>query len=146
MKPLLFLLGSAAFAASLSPEGEFTVPHQIAFMAYDSQDCLADKGTWNGDFCVFDTADSVRVKRAEDGSFTVAVSTVTTNAHTCDFEGKGKLVAPDRIEAEADSCRVAVTYGADDTVTVRTLNEDDACRDFCGANASLEIDDARRVK
>ena len=134
---------------ALTLVGKFSSPHQIAFLGYDSkQACEADKGKWDGQLCVYDTEDIVTV--IKDGAkFKVAISTVTTNAHSCDFEGAGELKAKNVILATAPAgdagktCSVRLTYAADGSLTTTALNDED-CQYFCGMNARLDVSRATR--
>jgi hypothetical protein len=129
--------------------GKFSHPHQIAFLSYDSEAaCETDKGTWDGDVCVFDAEDTISVTKS-GSSYKIAISTVTNNAHTCDFEGSGVLKAKNVIVASAPTgdagktCTVRLSYAADGTLTTAALNEDN-CSYFCGMNARLDVSHAKR--
>lgn len=147
---------AAASAAWFSGEGEFALPHQMVMMAYDSAEaCEADQGQWSEDLgCVFDVEDSVMVKREAD-AYQVQVSTITTNAHMCEFEGKGRFTNTGELLATAESeewdddaqewkpatCELTVSYVDGDTVNV---SDNGKCRSFCGMRATLDIAGAKR--
>lgn len=150
------LITAPALAAWFTGEGEFRFPHQIAFMSYaDEAACKADEGRWEEDLCWFDASDDVNVRRAANGIYTVEVTTVTTNAHTCDFEGQGEFTnegtilaraaserwSDERQEWEAGECRVTLSYLDGDTVDVTPEGD---CSYFCGMRAGLEIRGAKR--
>lgn len=162
MKSFLVLaaLGfSLPVLAALNPAGDFFFAHKIAFLAYDEIGCSDAQGEWDGDLCIFNGEDSVSVTGGEKGSFNVSISTVTTNAHTCDFEGRGEMVAANLLKASAPSeiyipgengkdghfesatCEVSVTYLDGNSVKVES---GETCSYFCGANASLDIEKAVR--
>lgn len=153
--------------AAIQPEGTFASAHPIYFFSYaDKAACEADEGTWeaheqDSGFCFFNTEDTLTVKTAKDG-YAVEIETVRTNAHTCSFEGAAKRVSENVLEASAESemwvpgqgqeegkfvpatCRVSLTYTNADTVDVRVVGAPQACESFCGANASLEMEGAKR--
>ncbi len=131
----------------------YTFKHEIGFMNYETKEaCEIDNGRWDGNFCLMDTADSVSVTK-KGRHYTVAVDTITTNAHTCTYEAfNGKLIGKNKIVSSAPTevynsdtdkytpskCVVTVLFNKDKSVTVKT-NGYDQCKDFCGMNASLEI-------
>jgi len=145
--------------AALNPVGDFAFAHSIAFFAYDEQGCKEAEGQWDGDICLFDAEDSVSVTGGEMGSFNVRVSTVATNAHTCDFDGKGEMVSANQLKATAPSevyipgengkdgrfesatCEVSVTFLDGNSVKVES---GETCSYFCGARAHLDIEKAVR--
>lgn len=150
------LIAAPAVAAWFTGEGEFQLPHQIAFMSYENEAaCRADEGRWDDELCWFDAADEVKVRRAANGVYTVEVTTVTTNAHTCDFQGQGEFTKDGTIQARAaserwdegrqewvpGSCELTLHYLDGDTVDVAPAGD---CSYFCGMRANLEIRGAKR--
>jgi hypothetical protein len=130
---------NALLLAAATLIGSYSHQHDIGMLAYDKAGCAADEGTWQGDddngVCVFGAEDTVEI--AVD--YSVKISTVATNAHTCDFAGAGKLVAPNVVIATQDACSLRVTEAADQSVNVSIESGADACRDLCGAGVGLEI-------
>lgn len=156
----LALISITAFAAEFNGEGLFNYSHQIGMFGYENAEaCKADDGEWDVDngICFFNTADQVEVKLAAENTYNVKVDTVTTNAHTCTFEGTGKvlmgtdkftiLASTESEEWDGDkfvpaTCEVTLTYIDGDTVNVVNNGK---CTSFCGARADLTIDEAKRV-
>lgn len=149
---LSLFLSASALANWFTGEGEFSKLHPIAFMSYEDQAaCEADEGKWDDGLCWFDTSDEVSVERNGE-KYLVKVDTVTTNAHTCSFEGEGvmkgtQIVATSEGE-EWDgenpvpvTCEVTLDYLDGDTVNVTNNGK---CQYFCGARATLEIEGAKR--
>jgi hypothetical protein len=134
----------------------YTHKHQIGFMSYETEEaCVADNGHWEEDFCIMDTADAVTITK-KGRHYSVVVETITTNAHTCTYEAdNGKLVGKNKIVSSSPSeiynpetkkftpskCIVTVLFNKNKSVTVKT-NGYQECQEFCGANASLEIEKA----
>ncbi|RZA06886.1 MAG: hypothetical protein EOP11_09160 [Proteobacteria bacterium] len=151
----LSLLAVPAFSAWFSGEGNYVLDHEISFLSYENQmACEGDNGRWEDGLCIFAGADEVTVKRA-GLSYDVKVSTVTTNAHMCEFEGKGvfqgdgtlKAAAPaevwndDRQEWEAATCEVTLSFASGNEVNV---TNNGSCQSFCGMRASLDVAGATR--
>jgi hypothetical protein len=140
---------NTALLIAITLLGKFSHPHQIAFLSYDSKAaCEADKGNWDGQYCIYDAEDTVAVTKT-GSTYKVAISTVTNNAHSCDFQGTGSLKAKNVIVASAPTgeagkaCSVRLTYAADGTLTTAALSEDN-CAYFCGMNARLDVSRAKR--
>jgi hypothetical protein len=156
MKSLLIaLLALPALAAHFTGVGEFYAPHEIAVFGYqDEASCSADEGRWEEELCWFKVEDEVIVKDDNAGSLDVVVNTVTTNGHSCSFEGKGKFTNEGTILATAPSedwsgdesvpatCEVTLTFVDGNTVDVS--NGGESCSYFCGARATLDISGAKR--
>jgi len=146
------LLALPATAAWFTGEGDFSLPHHIAFMSYENEaSCTADKGEWEDGLCFMEASDDISVKKNGD-EYDVSVFTITTNAHMCQFEGKG-VWTQDGILASAPTeiwdgeksvpavCEVLLTYVDGNTVDVSNNGQ---CSEFCGMRASLEISGAKR--
>jgi hypothetical protein len=157
MKYLALALLPVAALAALNLEGKFAYSHTIVFRNYDNEkSCKDDNGTWQDGLCTFEADDTVEVKKAGD-EYTVSVGTVTTNGHECTFDGKGRATGANVIEALAASeryengkfvpatCKLDVRYGADgSTASVKVISPWADCQEFCGANAMLDIPNAKR--
>lgn len=140
--------------------GEYEFHHKISMAGYtDQKSCDADKGEWSDRGCLFQVADTVSVKQdAQNGAYSVEISTLASNAHLCSFEAdavvmnKNMLLATaivdvydnDSDKVSKEVCAVGIEYLDYDTVSVQTNGK---CRQYyCGARAGLEIDRAERRK
>ncbi len=150
---ILALASTALASAAVNPAGHFARTHDVAMHYSGKAACEADQGRWDGDedggFCIFTGAeDSVDVKAGEKG-LSVAIDTITTNGHTCSFESDSAVQSGNKIVAQAKSeagiddgdCEVTVTYLDENTVSV---DENGKCKSFCGARATLFINQAIR--
>ncbi len=152
---ILCLMLSASSALAVTPSkmtGEFIEKHSIAMMMYQEEECKTAGGSWDGEICIIDTEDSVKVTRA-GGKFGVAVDTVGNNAHSCSFAGKAERLNDKTLVSSVKSeyfdgkewkkgvCKVTVKYANDNTVNVSTNGK---CESFCGAHARLELSSAKR--
>jgi hypothetical protein len=159
MKALLVLslLTVPALSAWFSGEGNYVLDHEISFLSYaGASECVADQGRWSDGLCIFPAADEVSVRRA-GFHYDVKVSTVTTNAHMCEFEGEGvfqndgslKASAPSEVwnegrqEWEPATCELSVSFPNGNAADVST-NEN--CQSFCGMRARLDIKGATRKR
>ncbi|MGZ3701663.1 MAG: hypothetical protein ACXWSD_07705 [Bdellovibrionota bacterium] len=143
MLALLFSL--TAFAAT-APAVKFYQNNPVTMITYaDEAACNADQGRWDGENCQFDAWDTVTISGSQ-GAFELNVSTITTNAHTCDFDAPAVQTAPGVLVATSGNCSLQASYLDDNNVTVQMLSSYDDCQDFCGANASLEVTRATRVQ
>ncbi|MCR9203729.1 MAG: hypothetical protein NXH75_04065 [Halobacteriovoraceae bacterium] len=165
MKKMMMAFAMASFVTStfaFNFTGEFELKKQIYFHNYiQSHDCTADGGTWESEptdptlgFCFFDSADTVKVDKSENG-YAVRVETIGTNAHSCYFEGEAKKVSHNQIHASAEAeyydsdsdslklgiCTVKVVYQTANKVDVMA---EGPCQYFCGAKAWLEFVGAQR--
>jgi hypothetical protein len=150
----ILLATQMSFAASvnLNMEGKFSAKHEVGMMNYATKKaCLRDKGAWIDGLCVIQSADTVEIKRINEKQFAVAVQTIGTNAHLCDFEGVAtaqnqvQLVtepqdSTDR-RSEPGKCVVQVQFEDQNTVNV---TENGSCSDFCGMNMFVDVSEAKR--
>lgn len=152
-KILLALIASIGTTAMAKT---YSYKHTIGFMSYpDEAACKADGYRWEDEICLADTEDTVSVTK-KGKFYQVVVDTVTTNAHLCSFDAaNGKLVGKNKIVSSAPStkydydkgttspstCKVTVIFNKDKSVSVKT-NGFAKCQDFCGMNATLEIEKA----
>ena len=150
---LLFSLFSIGARATSLPSviGTYSYPHKIAFLSYaDQAACEGDQGKWEDDVCVMDASDDVTVTAAAKlgaaGPFVLAISTVTNNAHMCDFSQPARAVGANVLVASEKNaegvCTVTATFASDRTsVSIKTKG---TCDDDCGMNARLDIGRAER--
>ena len=153
----LSLLSLPALGAWFSGEGKFVAAHDISFLSYaDKKECEADKGRWENELCVFAAEDELEITR-QGVNYTAKVSTVTTNAHTCDFEGQGAFQNDGTLKVSAESqewnaekeewipatCEVTVSFEDGDTANVSNNGK---CQMFCGMRATLDITKAKRAE
>lgn len=151
---ILALLALPTNANWFSGVGEYSLPHKIAFMNYETAEaCAEDGGTFEDELCWMDASDDISVVDDGAGELDVSVFTITTNAHMCEFEGKGKFTAEGTIVASAPTeiwdgdnsvpavCDVTLTFVDGNTVNVSNNGN---CAYFCGARASLDIEGAKR--
>jgi len=154
----LSLFAVPALSAWFSGKGTFRLDHEISFLSYANRtDCEADQGRWEKEgLCVFAGTDEVVVSQ-KAGVYKVGVSTVTTNAHMCEFEGAGAFQADGTLRASTPAetwneerqewvpgtCEVTVSYVDGDTVNV---SNNGACKSLCGMRAELGIMGAVRAK
>lgn len=150
---VLFAVSSSAFART------FSVAHDVVLMSYaDLESCRADGYEWQGPkgdgLCILKGVDTVSLKKNRTG-YTVIVETITTNAHSCSYESKNaKFIDPTRLvssvrtmvydqegNAKPGVCEVTVNSNKDHSVSV-TTNGYAECSEFCGMNASLDIEGA----
>ena len=138
--------------------GRFALNHEVGFMNYeDAAACSKDKMIWKDGICVSSGDDSVEVS-APDGNLNVDIETVTTNAHTCSFSGKAKIVSYTQLLASSPAqvydrstrtfhdgtCEVTLTFTPNHNTVTTTTNG--MCDDMCGMNATLEVEKAVRKK
>jgi len=152
MSLVLALLSLPVFANWFSGEGFYSLEHEIAVVSYeDSASCETDNGKWNKEeeICYFSASNDVEISLRLDGDLDVRVSTISTNFHTCDFEGVGKwqeggfILAKGILDASAqDNCELKLEFVTGDEVNVITNEQ---CSYYCGANAGLEFPSAKRV-
>lgn len=155
----LFLPALTAFAA-FPYEGSFSFPHFVSFFDYEEASCVTEGGAWSDGACWFQEEDRVTVEPRENGFF-VTVSTIGHNAHTCEFEGPAKEIAPGTLLATAETeilvrdengegdrfepatCDLTLRYGNDGNLSVSVADRV-TCHDLCGVNARLDIEQAIR--
>ena len=159
---LALFLSASASANWFTGVGEFSYPHEIAMVGYaDEAGCREDGGKWEDEFCFFSVEDSVKVEftDAQAMEYYVTVDILSTNAHTCSFEGLAKWVGPLTLVASSETddwqegengeegkfvpvtCEVTVKYLDGNRVNVSNNGK---CSNFCGARAMLEIEEAKR--
>lgn len=131
-------------SATDSYEGVFSASKSIGILAYrTAKACKDAEGYWKDGVCLFEAEDTVEV-RANSDHYLVKITTVTTNAHFCDFEGKGQRYVDAikaSVETDEGACEVTVEYTNSAVVSVSNNGK---CSKLCGANAVLEIKRAVR--
>ena len=135
--------------------GQYSRPHLIGFLSYrDQAACEGDQGKWDGDadggVCMMEASDDVTVTTAKSpghaGQYDLQISTVTTNAHMCDFTEPARLIGADVLQAKQKNddgmCIVTATFKKDRSAV--SISTSGSCQYNCGMNASLDIDQALR--
>ena len=155
MKVLVLFAASLCLQASVSFAETYSFKHPVSMSGYTEEECKAENLEWNSEgYCVInDVADTVVIAKPKK-YYKVNVETITTNAHQCSFEAtNGKLVNSRKLVSSqpstiykdnkpiASKCVVTVNYNDNNSVSV-TTNGYEECAEFCGANASLEIEKA----
>jgi hypothetical protein len=146
---VIFSLSS--FAAS--PIGKYTQKHQVMAMYNNTaKKCKADGGKWikKDAVCVVNVTDDAEVK-ADGDQFSLHITTIATNFHTCEFEGPASLVGNKLIskvetetynyetgEIEPAVCELTATLSQAGKKMSISTNE--KCRSFCGANGWLDVE------
>lgn len=145
--------------AAMRVAGEYAVSKEVLDPSISSRRaCRKAGGAWAEEACTIDgLSDRVRITESAPGAYRIHVQTVTTAFHTCDFEGNGTQTSgpdelrvirfqadPDEVTAGEVRCEVDVRwYG--DRIDVAPVSWE-ACRVWCGARATLDIDGAERVR
>jgi hypothetical protein len=153
-----FIMGSVSQADLSQYVGTYSEKHDVVMMNYANRAaCQKDKGQWIQGLCHFDGSNELVVK-VENDSYVMSVTTVTTNGHTCDFEAPAKLVSGKLVAEDADglgwdevknemvtkTCVVTATFSPDGLSA--SVDENNNCRNSCGANALLSIGKAVKVQ
>lgn len=157
----LLLLSNMSFAADIAPgKTLYSISHSVVMMnAPSAKDCKNTDGRWDkaDQMCFIDSADTLTFDKSEK-DLKITITTITTNGHQCEFQSE-KAVQTDinTILASAASmkydekgneipasCEVTVKFNADGSVS-SSQNDFEACRQFCGMNASLDIDGATKT-
>lgn len=150
----LLAISSTTFAkASYNFPGFYSEPASTWTYSHDRALCERDGGTWSpaenqeeSDLCVYHLANTVKIHfRNRSLDYGVAIQTVGSNGDMCSFEGtgilKGKsLVVKSKVHS---ACVLDVTFSEANTIEV---NNNGKCSDFCGINAWLRVDAAKRVE
>jgi hypothetical protein len=146
---VLFSLSS--FAAT--PVGKYTQKHQVMAMYNNTaKKCKADGGKWikKEQICVVNVSDDAEVIADGEG-FSLHITTIATNFHSCEFEGPATLVGNALVskvateeynsetgEIEPATCELTATLSqAGKKMSIATNNK---CRSFCGANGWLDVE------
>lgn len=143
------------------PVGEWVEALEFPMMTYeDAGTCAGDGGTWTPEVgCFFAGENRARISPATGDSWPLSVEIVTTNAHTCSFEGALRREGDALVAHASGEVYVPGEGGAEGTfvpgpctVTIRIVDEvlgleseGDACSTFCGARAHLSMGGARRT-
>lgn len=163
---VLFLTHGAY--ASFSPYfGTYAYPHQVAMFNYeDEESCVADSGEWDSEseMCFISTEDSVSITSdpSDELKIWLQVSTIATNAHTCNFSEQAVEESPGVFKSvvdtfdyiyneetkEFDSVPAKCTVVAEvsevleisEPARIVTVTSSGACRDFCGMRATLDTE------
>lgn len=142
---------SAEVLSGLEVTGTFKASRPFyAFNYNSSEDCNADGGEYEDGVCLFkDGGATVEIKKNAEGSFDLAISSVGTNFHLCDYQGtatvknKVQLTSNDKNADYPGECVVDVLFTSKDSLSITTNGK---CQDYCGANMELDQDNATRVK
>ena len=146
-------------ASAADPTGVWAEPVDIAMVGYDdAAACTADEGQWEPDLgCVFSSENTATFTPSGD-AWTLNVSIIGANAHTCEFEGTARRDGDGLIATAPAERYVPGTDGAEGrfepaTCTIQIRIQGDAlslegdyetCSSFCGARAFLSMSEARR--
>lgn len=145
----LSLFFSVVSASAVEIEGTFEVVRPLYMRGYKAKDCKNDGGEYMGDgLCKWEKGGgSSAVVKATETSFLLEISSVGTNAHTCDFSGKAALVSGFQLSSknngEEGKCEVNVFYTSPESIAITTNGE---CSEYCGANMMLDEENLNRVK
>ncbi len=162
LKILMSLIVSATAAQAGKPPslaGKYSSDTQIVLAyANDRISCNENDGDWDAELEVcFVTATNSVVVEMSDNGYSLAVSTVGNNLHTCDFEDiadrnkKGNVLTAKTLTEEFSSkknavvnvtCKVSATFTGDE-VSVKTNGR---CQSFCGMSARLEVEGLKKVQ
>lgn len=161
MKFILFALitlVSASSFASPDPVGTYKNKHKFFAQMYENKTaCKADHGHWlkEESVCEFTTSDTAEVTR-EGNQFSLAVTTLESNFHTCEFQGPATLSGntlvskaeaedynPETGQIETVECRVSAELSSRGKSMSITTNG--KCQSYCGANGTLEVE-LRKVR
>ena len=91
--------------------------------------------------------DKVSIAKRDRSSVTVAVSTYGDDLHVCDFEGTGQWISPTikvRGNLPDDTCQFVISFTAPGILKITGVSAS-ACEAYCGANASMYVDDLKKV-
>ncbi len=143
---LAFLLAAPA------PTGTWTFLHPVPMPALvDKTACRDGGGVWTEGMCQKeDVADTIVVEPANDGTWRVQVTTVTSNERTCTFDGvgelvRGELVATQRVKLQGHgtvTCTVNLSFRGDRATA--TVVDPTPCANLCGPRGSLDVEGATR--
>lgn len=136
--------GPASDIGRINRSGTFARFHDVTLDAPSQTDCESAEGKWDGQKCVFQTADIVTVSLRDDRPF-VRVSVSNSAGAECEFESFAASPTPYKLVARAaDSlgdCTVALTYANSNKLAV---SADDSCG--CQKGVELSIPEAIRIK
>jgi hypothetical protein len=148
---LSFCLSLTAFATS--PVGKYTQKHKVlAMMNNTPTKCKRDGGVWDKKekMCLVSTSDDAEVVAADDG-YSLHITTMATNYHSCEFEGSAILAGNKLISQVPSDEYNTITEQIESTTCILTAELTNAgkkmsittngkCRSFCGANGWLEVE------
>lgn len=121
---------------AIALSGHYRSAHEIRMV------CDGDQRQDADGWCKETVEDTLRVRELANGSIEVAIELVSTNAHTCSFEGTLERTLDSqsarrwRFDAENDEefpCSLVVEH-ARGKLTVTS----EGCREYCGARATLD--------
>lgn len=146
---LLSLLSSSIFAQETkivipSIVGEYSVQKTIMLsFAKDKNECEENGGAWdnNENSCSLNFSDNASIKNDPKLGYNLHVITFGTNMHHCDFEGYGTY-SKNVLTVKDGECVVKAKLSASGNTLSVSANE--ACRDYCGATAELNIPQLKR--
>ncbi|MDD4974211.1 MAG: hypothetical protein PHY93_07650 [Bacteriovorax sp.] len=141
----------ASVDVQLNKTGVFKDTHPFGSFGYpNAKACEEDGGVYNDGLCVFqDGGSTIEIKKNNNGKYDLSVSSVGTNMHLCDYEGEAidlnavQIISKDTVGDEANRCEIVVAFTSNDTLSVITNGK---CQDYCGANMSLDVENAKRSK
>lgn len=156
LKPFLILSALLTFSsvvsadAGLNKAGVFKDLYPIGSFGYpDAESCQEDGGVYDDGLCIFeDGGSTIEIKKTDNGKYDLSISSVGTNMHLCDYQGEAEdlnadqIISKDSVE-ESNRCEVIVHFTSNDTIAVITNGK---CQDYCGANMSLDVENANRSK
>ena len=148
------LVTFSSFASAdvqLNKTGVFKDLHPFGSFGYpNAQACQQDGGVYNDGLCVFqDGGSTIEVKKNNDGKYDLSISSVGTNMHLCDYEGEAvdlnaaQIISHGTTDEDGNRCEIVVAYTSNDTLSVITNGK---CQYYCGANMSLDVENAKRSK
>lgn len=134
----------AGTPTDINLEGIFKHTYPVASYGYPNKKaCKEDGGIYKDGACWFkDGGAHVEIKKNADGLYDLVVSSVGTNMHMCDYEEKATQVTETQLLSKSGECEVIVNLTSKDSISVITNGQ---CQDFCGANMSLDIEEAKRA-
>lgn len=152
----IIALSSLSSFAATNLAGTYRAEKEIMVMSESKESCLESQGRWETEeeVCILSTADEAKVKKTSKG-YTISISTIGSNYHTCEFEGSAKLVGKtlvSKVKAEAydyekdEIVKVICEVKADIKNGEMSVSTNQKCQSFCGANAWLDVDGLKKVK
>ena len=150
---IIFCIPLSSFA--LLPQqfkkiGIFKDIHPIASYGYpDSETCETDGGIYDGNLCIFQGGTTIEIMNHSLNKYKLSISSIGTNLHFCDFQGEGLLKGIKQIvytakkDEESKDCKIVIKFKKNDSLAIITNGK---CQYYCGANMSLDVGNAIRVK
>ena len=141
---------SLSLAVNANVEGTYKHVRPFAVFNYQEQDCKEEGGSFDDGVCFFkDGGSTIEIKNNTKGSFDLSITSVGTNFHFCDYQGEATQAGPKRLTSNdfnaeyPGTCELNVFVTSKDTIAIETNGK---CQDYCGANMSLDIENATRKK